>query len=98
MSQRVPNGTVLRTEAQLWELTSWALTAVVIDRTGTPWIVFQSEDGDDHAVTVPCPDDDTPGRTDFYGLATPRPLRVAFNGDWSDAAWPGVTKGQEVTP
>ncbi|TCO43586.1 hypothetical protein EV646_112163 [Kribbella antiqua] len=97
MSQRIPNGTLLTTYDQLIELVSHAMAPVVIDRDGTPWIVFETEDGDDYAVTVPCPDDDIPGRTDFDGLCARGPLRVVFNGDTSPEAWPGANQDQEVT-
>jgi hypothetical protein len=97
MSQRIPNGTILTKREQLYELVSWALTPVVIDHTGTPWIVFETEDGDDYAVTVPCPDDNIPGRTDFDRLCERGPLRVVFNGDRSPEAWPGANKEKGVT-
>jgi hypothetical protein len=94
---RIPNGTLLTTGQQLLELVSDALSPVVIDRDGTPWIVFEDEDGDDHAVTVPCPDDNTPGHTDFYGLLDRGPLRVMFNGDTNPEAWPRANQEQEAT-
>ncbi|GAA3144643.1 hypothetical protein JOF29_005708 [Kribbella aluminosa] len=96
MPGRVPNGTLLTTYDELNELVSHALTPVVIDRDGTPWIVFQTEDGDDYAATVPCPDDDIPGRTDFDGLCERGPLRVVFNGDTRASAWPGTNAKQEA--
>lgn len=96
MAECIQNGTILTTYDELIELVSWALTPVVIDRNGSPWIVFETEDGDDHAVTVPCPDDDIPGRTDFDGLCERGPLRVVFNGDNSPEAWPVANKDQGV--
>ncbi|TDW91112.1 hypothetical protein [Kribbella sp. VKM Ac-2566] len=97
MSQRIPNGTLLTTYDDLIELVLWAMTAVVIDHAGWPWIVFQTEDGDDCAVTAACPDDDIPGRTDFDSLCERGPLRVAFNGDFGPKAWPGTNTDQEET-
>ncbi|MFG1818282.1 hypothetical protein ACGFIF_31270 [Kribbella sp. NPDC049174] len=97
MAERIQNGTTLTTYDELIELVGWALVPVVIDRAGTPWIVFETEDGDGYAVTVPCPDDDIPGRTDFDGLCERGPLRVVFNGDTSPEAWPGANKDQGVT-
>ncbi|MGW1344688.1 hypothetical protein ACWCOV_26845 [Kribbella sp. NPDC002412] len=97
MSERVPNGTILTTYDELIELVGWALVPVVIDRDATPWIVFETEDGDDYAVTVPCPDDNIPGRTDFAGLCERGPLRVVFNGDTSPEAWPGANPQQEAS-
>ncbi|MGW1341333.1 hypothetical protein ACWCOV_09790 [Kribbella sp. NPDC002412] len=97
MAERIQNGTTLTTYDELIELVSWALTPVVIDRDGTPWIVFETQDGDDCAATVPCPDDDIPGRPDFDGLCERGPLRVVFNGDTSPEAWPGANKDQGVT-
>lgn len=96
MSQRIPNGTLLTTYDHLVELVSRALTPVVIDRNGIPRTVFETEDGDDYAVTAPCPDD-IPGRTNFDGLCARGPLRVVFNGDTSPEAWPGANKDQGVT-
>ncbi|MGW6279326.1 hypothetical protein [Kribbella sp. NPDC055071] len=95
MSQRISNGTVLTTYDELTELVSWATTPVVIDNVGTPWIVFETEDGDDWAVTAPCPDDNINGRTDFDGLYERGPLRVVFNGDNRPSAWPAMN--QEAT-
>jgi hypothetical protein len=97
MSQRLPNGGLLTTYDQLIALVSHAMAPVVIDRAGTPWIVFETEDGDDYAATVPCPDDDIPGRTDFDDLCARGPLRVVFNGDTSPEAWPGVNTEQGMT-
>lgn len=97
MSQRIPNGTLLTTYDELVELVSWALTPVVIDAAGVPWIVFETDDGDDWAFTVPCPDDDISGRTDFDGLCERGPLRVAFNGDFGPNAWPGANQNRAAT-
>jgi hypothetical protein len=97
MSRRIPNGTILTTPEQLYELVSRALVPVVIDHAGTPWIVFETEDGDDYAVTVPCPDDNIPAHTDFDGLCDRGPLRVVFNGDISPGAWPAAEPRQEAT-
>ncbi|TWD81661.1 hypothetical protein FB561_2781 [Kribbella amoyensis] len=88
MSKRIPNGTVLATVDELDKLTASALAPVVIDRDGTPWIVFQTEDGADCAWTVPCPDLDIHGGTDFEGLLLRAPLRVVFNGDTNPETWP----------
>ncbi|MDX2971104.1 hypothetical protein [Kribbella solani] len=97
MSQRIPNGTLVTTYDELIELVSRAMTPVVIDGTGTPWIVFETDDGDDCAFTVPCPDAGISGRTDFDGLCERGPLRVAFNGDFGAKAWPGTNQNQEGT-
>lgn len=97
MSQRIPNGTLLTTYDELVELVSWAMTPVVIDSAGTPWIVFETDDGDDWAFTVPCPDDGISGRTDFDGLYERGLLRVAFNGDFGPNAWPGANQDQGAT-
>jgi hypothetical protein len=96
--QRILNGDIITTPEQLYELVSWTPTPVVIDHTGSPWIVFETDDGDDYAVTVPCPDGNVPGRTDFDGLCDRGPLRVVFNGDTSAAAWPAANRQQEARP
>jgi hypothetical protein len=92
MTGRIPKGNLLTTYVQLIELASWAITPVVIDRDGIAWIVFETEDGDGYAVTVPCPDGDIPGRTDFDGFCERGPLRVVFNGDTRASAWPGTNR------
>jgi hypothetical protein len=97
MYQRIPIGTVITTFAQVEELSTDALSAVVIDRDGTPWIVFQNEDGDDFAVTVPCPDEGIPSQLSFEGLCERGPLRVVFNGDISPEAWGDRDQQNEVT-
>jgi hypothetical protein len=97
MYQRIPIGTVITTFEQVEELCGDILSAVVIDRDGTPWIVFQNEDGDDFAVTVPCPDEGIPGQLGFWGLCERGPLRVVFNGDTSPETWGGREQHNEVT-
>jgi hypothetical protein len=97
MSQRIPHGTLLTTHDELVELVSWALTPVVIDAVGTPWIVFETDDGDEVAFTVPCPDDEISGRTDFDGLCERGPLRMVFNGDFGPKAWPAANRDQGAT-
>jgi hypothetical protein len=78
-------GAVVWTEQDLDRLIWWAPGGrfpVVLDRAVTPWILYCTEDGDAYAVTVECPDTNTPGRYDLTELPAARgPLRVLFNGE-----------------
>lgn len=42
---------------------------VVVDRRGTPWILFCNDDGDTFAATVPCPDLGIPSYIDLAALS-----------------------------
>lgn len=81
----IPNGAVVSTTEDLDRLISWAPHAncpVVLDTTGVAWILFATEDGDQYAGTIECPDDGTPARYDVEDLPADRgPLCVLFNGD-----------------
>jgi hypothetical protein len=96
MYQRIPIGAILTTEDQLEEVSTDALPVVVVDRDGTPWIVFQNEDGDGFAITAECPDEGIPAQLGFWGLCERGPLRVVFNGDTSPEAWGGREQHNEV--
>jgi hypothetical protein len=93
----IPVGTVLTTAEHVTTLIEWTLgggaVAVVIDRQATPWLLFANEDGDQHAVTVECPDDRVPPAYDPGSLAVDRgPLLLLFNGELSAIPREGVDR------